>query len=161
MNIEKIVKDYLKELESQEQDYIQKIKEIKTKKCGLNEFLEDYKQKQKELLIQAKEISISNGNKIVMDDKDILKMNLFLEYIDKVGEVQPMKIIKQKMPKLEYYIYNKKKRLWNSWREFCDDYTAWINREGYWTNAIPKPDNRPDNPNFPLMKNGNNKEGDV
>lgn len=42
--------------------------------------------------------------------------------------------------------------------EFKEDYRAWLNREGYWTNAIPKPDNRPDDISYPVMKMGGNHE---
>jgi len=87
-----------------------------------------------------------------MDDKDIKKNNLFLEYLDKIGnEILTWKLVKQKMPKLEYYLYNKQKRLWANMNDFLKDFDAWLNRKGYWTNAVPKPDNRPDDPKYPVM----------
>jgi len=155
MDFEKTINEFIKILDQQEKEYLVKLSEIKIKKCGINELLQNYKQNQK-LLITERVESIKPNSSKIMDDKDIKKVNLFFEYLDKVGD-EPLtwKLIKQKMPKIEYYIYNKKKRLWNSVQEFTNDFKEWVNREGYWTNALPKIADKPDDPNFPIMKIGN------
>lgn len=151
------IDEFIEKLNVSKQYLLQEVEKIETKICGLNELKDNIKDSQK-LVVVKRVASISSGDSKFMDGKDITKVNIFLEFLDKCGEATDFKTIRKKMPKTEYYIYNKKARLWNSYMEFKDDYKAWLNREGYWTNAIPKPDNRPDDINYPIMKMGGNHE---
>jgi hypothetical protein len=38
------------------------------------------------------------------------------------------------MPKLNYYIYNPKWKLWTDINDFRNDYRAWIDCSGHWGN---------------------------
>jgi len=148
--IEKYIKKLNKDKEQLLIDFNEEMNKIDIKLIGLNEFRNSISANHKLKIVERKE-SISSESSKFMDNKDVKKVNLFLEFLDKCGEATEFKIIRKQMPKIEYYIYNKKKRLWNGFQEFRNDYKSWLNREGYWTNAIPKPDNRPDDIKYPIM----------
>jgi hypothetical protein len=149
-DFEQTIFEQIENLKCEEQECQQKIKDIPVKICALNELINNMKQKQNLTIVERKESIKLNTSKL-MDNKDILKVNLFLEFLEKCNDDTTFKTVREKMPKIEYYIYNKKKRLWSGYQQFRDDFDAWLNRKGYWTNAIPKPDNRPDDPQYPIM----------
>ena len=150
-SLKEIIDESIKKMLSEEQEYLQKAKEIKIKICALNELKNEVDKKIENNI--KENIKDSPTINKTMDENDIKKINLFLEYLDKVGKEDiTWKLIKLKMPKIEYYIYNKQKRLWSSMKDFQDDFNLWLNRKGHWTNAFPKPDNRPDDLNYPVIE---------
>lgn len=73
----------------------------------------------------------------LMDRKDSKKINIFLEFIDKCGgENFEYKFMMSRFHRMHYYLYSKNK-LWNGINDFRQDFENWVNREGYWTNALP------------------------
>ena len=162
MDIEKTVKEFIVKLGNEELEYLDKLKEIRIKLCVLNELLENHKQTEIQVFSEVKE-SITKFSGKIIDQKDIKKINMFLEYSQKCPNEIYFDRAKKLVHGLDYYVYNKKVRLWSNWQEFLKDYKLFSSREGYWTNALPKYENKPDDPNFPIMKigNGNKKENTV
>ena len=63
----------------------QEIKQLRFKKTCMEEFFQDQAEKQKED-IKARRTEISPGMAKFMDDKDVTKINLFLQFLDKCGD---------------------------------------------------------------------------
>lgn len=72
----------------------------------------------------------------LLEEDDRKRVNIFLEYTEKCGKVLEAKVFREKMPKLNHYLYNKKSRLWNSWDEFSEDIQQWWSRTGRWENIL-------------------------
>jgi hypothetical protein len=89
-----------------------------------------------------KEVISSNIKKnalktLLPDERDARRVNIFLEFLDKVGELpSSFTQAKERMPKLGTAIYRHK--LWNSWPEFKKDYRRWLNREEPWTGILER-----------------------
>jgi hypothetical protein len=158
MDIKMCIDEYIKDLHKQIDEHMEIINnhqkfinEVNNKICGLTEFKKFLDKKQKSLLEERKEL-VNAGDSKFMDEKDIKKINLFLEFLDKCGDNINRTHIKQSLPKLEYYIYNKRAKLWNSFNDFKEDFENWVNREGYWTNALPLKEDQEVDPQYPIMK---------
>ena len=148
--IEAAVSDYIARLDAQIAACEQEVKQLKFKKTCMEEFFQDQAEKQKED-IKARRTEISPGMAKFMDDKDVTKINLFLQFLDKCGDDPARANIQKVFPKLNHYIYNKKRRLWNSIPEFKADFDDWVARKGYWTNALPHREGHEDDLNYPMM----------
>lgn len=148
--IESAVIDYIGKLEAQITIHEQEIRQLRLKKSCMEEFVQDQLEKEKED-IQTRRAEITPGMAKFMDDKDVTKINLFLQFLDKCGDDPSKANIQKVFPKLNHYIYNKKRRLWNSIPEFKHDFDDWVARRGYWTNALPHRDGHEDDLDFPLM----------
>lgn len=93
---------------------------------------------------EAKKKRIKNNIKgnmlkdLLPDERDAKKVNIFLEFMERCGDEPVYGHARKKMAKLETYIYKKQSKLWNNWREFREDFTKWVNREGSWAGVLPK-----------------------
>lgn len=145
------VDKYIEELILQKDNLLKEVKNIDIQVMSLNKFKDNLIKKNNNIKKERKE-TINECK--YMEEKDIHKINLFLEFLDKCNGDTSNKIVRVKMPKLEYYIYNKKKRLWNSYDDFRQDFNAWLNRQGYWENAIPQKEGHENNPECPIIKMG-------
>jgi hypothetical protein len=128
--------DFIKQLNQEKKIFEVKIRELDVKIKILEEFSQYLGKKEKKKNIMdniANSSQTSSSN--FMDEKDIKKVNLFLEYMDKIGEIVPIQEAKRRMPRLEYYIY--RKRIWKNWNEFSQDYNDWLDKKGYWENLVP------------------------
>ena len=176
--IEKIIDNDIAVLLKQEREYQKKLNEIRIRIVtleGVKETLRASVTENEEEVADIKNTAINSSNSIntisniessdgnnvkysskFMDDKDIKKINIFLGYSSAMSAEgntdMSIVVAKKRFPKIEYYIYNKKSKLWNGYSDFCKDLKDWSARKGYWTNAIPKPNNREDDPRFPIMK---------
>lgn len=70
----------------------------------------------------------------LVDNRDAAKINIFTEAIERLGDDLSGTNIRNNMPKLNYYIYNPKWKLWTDINDFRNDYRAWIDCSGYWGN---------------------------
>lgn len=145
------VDKYIEELMLQKDNLLKEVKNIDIQVMSLNKFKDNLIKKDNNIKKERQE-TINECK--YMEEKDIHKINLFLEFLDKCNGDTSNKTVRVKMPKLEYYIYNKKKRLWNSYDDFRQDFNAWLNRQGYWENAIPQKEGHENNPECPIIKMG-------
>lgn len=144
------ITDFVSKLDAQIAVHEQEIQQLKCKKACMDEFRRNLAE-QYQGDIAARRTEISPGRAKLMDDKDVTKINLFLQFLDRCGEEPSKANIQKVFPKLNHYIYNKKRRLWNSIPEFKQDLDDWVARRGYWTNALPQREGHVDDLNFPLM----------
>jgi len=150
---ENIIKEQISKLEEAKQFHSDEIKIINIKISVMNELNDSLIEKNEMIIEKQKEILTSKvQSSKIMDGKDIKRVNLFIEYKNTCKGEKLFQNVKKKLPKLEYYLYNKKARLWNNWEEFLNDFKDYDNRTGYWTNALPKADGREIDPDFPIMK---------
>lgn len=70
----------------------------------------------------------------LVDNRDAVRINLFTEAIERLGDDLSGNNIRNNMPKLNHYIYNPKWKLWTDINDFRNDYRAWIDCSGYWGN---------------------------
>lgn len=73
----------------------------------------------------------------LMDQRDAMKINLFEEAVDRLGDDLSSGNIRKNMSKLNHYCYNVKAKLWNNIEDFRKDYQDWIENRGHWA-ALPK-----------------------
>lgn len=106
-----------------------------------NEFVAELKVTRKvaEDLLQVERESMEERaqdmNKVcpdLMDSRDAMRVNIFTEAIERLGDDLSRGNIATNMSKLNYYIYNPKWKLWCDVDDFRRDYRDWLDCRGHW-----------------------------
>lgn len=139
-SLELVIQTRIKELEEQKAKHQEEIDRCDIKICELKALGGKVREKDDEIKkdIVSQNIKRDRPNtlkNLLVDEKDGRRFNLFLEFMDKCEDETVYRRALEKMPKLSSYIYGKRK-LWNGWLAFKDDYHAWVNREGKWEGIL-------------------------
>jgi len=111
-----------------------------------NEFVAELKitRKVAEDLLQVERESMEERgqdmNKVcpdLMDSRDAMRVNIFTEAIERLGDDLSRNNILANMNKLNYYIYDPKWKLWTGIEGFRQDYQDWLDCKGHWA-QLPK-----------------------
>lgn len=137
-----VILDRINELTTWVEEYRATADNYAIQIAALRDILEEIEEKDKELKreVVSNNIKKNTLKTLLPDERDAKRVNIFLEFLDKVGE-PPSSFIqaREKMSKLETAIY--RNRLWSGWPAFKEDYRRWLNREEPWTGVLGRREN--------------------
>lgn len=133
-----VLENKLHELEHDKQKYQQGIVQCDIQIQLVKDLLSSINEKTSTIKKEkiSKELRKNSLKDLFTDEKDVKRVNVFLEFQAKCPKETIYMNARKIIPSLETHIYRKK--LWSSWREFLDDFQRWIKREPPWDKILVK-----------------------